>query len=244
MKLGLARLLFVCGIAWAELSAAPGHAASCDGDPGLIVPGKCAGPIPSSITFATAKQVLAGHVVKPAIFYDEEGTGSCATVVDPGTRAEAYILWVRNPDQALDDVDMDQTDPEKACGTLDLGEAKAESVLIGRGNGALPQPYAGTDMIWHTPEGIKLGLDLSALRKLIHEPFSVVGFDSDYGGRINLGLLRLQTELDEARWHELTEQQLDSISGDRNIDAGDPVLDLLNPKATGLFVAMTVPQER
>jgi hypothetical protein len=244
MKLGLARLLLVCGIAWLGLSAASAHAADCDGDPGLIVPGKCVGPIPASVTFATVKQVLVGHVVKPAIFSDEEGPSSCATVIDPGTRAEAYILWVKNPDQAFDDLSPDQTDPEKACGAVDFGEAKAESVLIGPGNGVWPQPYAGSDMIWHTTEGIKPGLDLSTLRKLIHEPFSVVGFDSDYGGRIDLGLLRLQTELDQARWQGLTEQQLDSISGDRNIDAGDPVLDLLNPKVTGLFVAMTIPHER
>ena len=100
--------------------------------------------------------------------------------------------------------------------------------------------WDGEKTLWHTEQGITLGTRLKELERLNGRPFTLTGFDWDYGGTVtnwNGGklaeqipdmILRLTPDYDETDT-QLTEAEAHAVLGDQEITSDNPIVQRLNP---------------
>ncbi len=175
----------------------------------LIVPGKRIGEITANSSEADLIRLYGQENVAADDIYVGEGLSEPGTVVFPDAPEKRLeILWA---------------DPEQ--------RQKPDVILI-----------RGETTVWHTGEGITLGTPVSKLELANGGAFSLYGFSWDYGGTIThwqggrladalrkeSGALMLRLS-EGAALDVATEDELMSITGDREIPSDHPVVQKIDP---------------
>jgi hypothetical protein len=96
---------------------------------------------------------------------------------------------------------------------------------------------------WKTVHGISLGISLKQLEELNGHPFVLAGFGWDYSGQITSwengslgadldgGYGQIRILLDSRERHDVSEKELQDVSGDRSFSSHHPTMQKLNPIA-------------
>jgi hypothetical protein len=104
----------------------------------------------------------------------------------------------------------------------------------------------GHHTLWHTPEGITLGMSLKTLEQLNRKPFMLSGFDWDYGGTVlswgdegqlkakyhKQGNLLVRLSLPENANATLSQQVL----GEETFSSQHPAMQKLNPTVSEIMI--------
>jgi hypothetical protein len=245
------RILLIAGLLTLASLAASQDAAKadgCGGEPTLIIPGKCVGPIAANTPYAKLRAALAGHEIRPGITVDEEGY-KCGTFVDPDGPGQLYIVWDDPKDPDWFTVDLAVA--RKHCLAKDYGTDTPDDILVpGAGqvlakDGSLHEASGGSGSLWHTADGIRMGMPLHELRQKLKGAVTLWGWGWDYGGRAALSpQLWATMTYDDAAERRLTQAEMRSLTGEKQIDLRNEVLNRLDPVVGSFDVAMkAVPQE-
>lgn len=102
--------------------------------------------------------------------------------------------------------------------------------------------------VWHTSEGISVGTTLRELEAMNHGPFTLSGFDWDYGGTVlswgDHGKLRPKFQQNGGlvvRLYPALEgdpKALQKVAGDETFSSSNPAMQLLNPTVSELQVIL------
>lgn len=143
-----------------------------------------------------------------------------------GSQFDGVILFPEQPEKALELIWKEGSNPK--------------TVSVAR--------LQGTKSVWHTAQGISLGTPLAKLETLNQGPFTLSGFDWDYGGTVlswgdqgklrsrfqqNGGLI-LRLTLPENTDGELHRQ----VSGDQTFSSSHPAMRKLNPTVDQIQVML------
>lgn len=243
MKATFAFLLMISLIGVLSPVTADG-ASPCDRDRYLIVPGQCVGRINASTTFHNIRTQLRGHVVRPELLPVGEGFVHCVSVVDSGTPSELFVTWATDPSADVEwqpTSASQETQRRTQCAKIDFGNAPAMEVDVrARLDGEAasdPELLSRGAYPWHSAQGIRIGLSLRRLRRIVPGTFTVSGLGWDYGGMIRISPdFSLTTYYSEAKFDRLSHQQQESISGERELSPSDPALNTLDPVISGISV--------
>lgn len=171
----------------------------------LIVPGERVGPITSKTTRADLTKLFGAENLKDEKIHLVEGTYGPATWVYPkNVKKRLAIVW---------------TDDSKK---------KIEFVRL-----------TGSVSEWRTLDGITLGTRLTKLQVMNGKRFRFYGFSWDYGGSVTdwdggklgseIALMPLRLSDETARRDALTEQQRESLMGDRELWSDNELVQKLDP---------------
>lgn len=159
------------------LLAAPAHAALGPDDE-LIVPGERVG----LVTKNTTEQELINHLgasYRRTAIPIGEGYCSAGSIIYEGTVNELLIIWRDSANSNMEFQCSD--DPENADVKKALEGAKFERPDLVK--------ITLADSAYHTQDGIRIGIPVTDIEKIVGKPFSFSGFGWDYGGRIYNGAL-------------------------------------------------------
>jgi hypothetical protein len=142
---------------------------------------------------------------------------------------------------------------ESATGTIlfpDSDDSKVEMVWQNAANRSDPQFVLVRTKTsrWRSPTGLRLGLTLRQVERLNRRPFSLLGFDWDYGGTqttwkggaIGRGFTpgcELRARFTVLATHDRRRPSIDrEITGDRELSSGHAAIQSLNPVIDQLFL--------
>jgi len=146
----------------------------------LIVPGKFVGPITATTNEADLAAILPPGQVKRVLYSLGEGATGCGTEAFSGTPDVVVIAW------SNESVEYESDNAADLAACLGKqGLTRPVSVTI--------ENLAGH---WQTDDGIKLGMTVSDLARLIGKPVSVSVCPCDYGGFIGSSGARFPDGLD------------------------------------------------
>jgi len=183
----------------------------------LIVPGQRVGEITSKTSLADLERLFGKANVKVGDIPGAEGA------MAPGA-----TLFPNDPSKKL---------------TLYWKEAKSKAQKA--------NPHIGVVVIdspnspWHTEAGIKVGTTLKALEKLNGHPFTLSGFDWDYGGMVlswgDQGKLREIFQTKGGLSLQLAppvgfKGDYNAVTGDGTFSSDNPAMQKLNPEVTTIQV--------
>lgn len=106
----------------------------------------------------------------------------------------------------------------------------------------------GTQSVWHTEDGITLGTSLKTLEQLNGGPFTLAGFDWDYGGTVlswgDNGKLRAKYQtmgrlvLRLSPPDNAPEALRSKVSGDNTFSSSNPAMQALNPTVDSIWIML------
>ncbi len=147
----------------ATAAALPNNLLDPSPDNFLIIPGTQVGAIDSAATEASLIGLLGAENACRDTIYTVEGQYEIGTTLFKNTADQAQILWRDT-----------------------LRFARPATVLIRPArdeNNALLPGTAGATTQWTTPDGLTPGMTIAAVEKCNGRPFSLYGFEWDYGGQ-------------------------------------------------------------
>lgn len=181
----------------------------------LIVAGERVGPITSKTTRADLTKWFGAANLKDEKIHLVEGEYSEGTLVYPKVpRKRLAVVW------------KDKTR-----------------------NGVEFVKITGSVSDWRTQDGITLGLRASKLQAMNGKPFSFQGFAWDYGGNLigfhggsldkNSSYLPLTLSDDTSRSKSLTQEQRESLMGERELWSNSELVQKLDPWVCQMVVSFT-----
>ena len=194
----------------------------------LIIPGIQVGCVDSAATEGSLIRLLGAENARRDTIYTVEGQFEIGTTLFKNTADQAQILWR-------------DTRHFARPGTVLIRPARNEE------NALLPGA-AGIVTQWATPGGLTPGMPLAAVEKLNGKPFSLYGFEWDYGGQTtgwnggNLAQKDNHTYLslgfavpdNRAAAHR---KQYESVLGDAEWMSDSPALQQLQPVVQTMTVS-------
>lgn len=184
-------------------------------DASLIVPGKNIGNITAQTTLADLQQQFGKANVQAGQVPGPEGTTLPGAIVYPHSPMQKMTIYWK------------ASKPGASANTL-----KVESVV-------LDEPHSP----WHTEEGVKIGSTLKELEALNGQPFTLSGFDWDYGGMLlswgNEGKLRgkyqgnLSLQFGVPAQYTANHTQ---VSGEGTFSSSNLELQKMNPEVVSITV--------
>lgn len=193
----------------------------------LIIPGEQVGPVRADASEASLMQKLGkANVVRDTI-YTVEGQFEIGTTLYRNTADQAHVLWRDKKRFARPEMVM-------------IRPARDEN------NATLPGT-TGPATQWTTASGLRLGSTLREVEKINGKPFTMYGFEWDYGGQSSGwrgGSLQTQTgkPFIGATFgfdHDVPENQqsfFEAVIGDTEFLSNNPALQQLNPTVQTLSV--------
>ena len=149
--------------------------------------------------------------------WGSEGMFAMGSYLDKGTPDEVQIMWADS-----------------------AGRSDASSVAINALYEAEPSKMYSNK--WRSKTGLKLGMTSSELEKLNGKPFLFSGFGWDYGGSVvdwqhgDLDEKFLGVTLTEGDGNHLSEAEMDSVLGDRELKSDRAEVRKLEPKVAMISV--------
>ncbi|MEZ0487680.1 hypothetical protein [Fibrella aquatica] len=194
----------------------------------LIIPGLQVGSIHADATEAGLIDILGNKNVVRDTIYVAEGTYEIGTTIFKNTADQAQILWADN-----------------------RRFARPQSVLIRPArdqDGHLRPGTAGPVTQWITGQKIRPGMSLRDVEKQNGNPFSLYGFDWDYGGwstswkggaleqQDGKTLISLGFGVSESMTGA-QEKLYESLMGDQEFLSSNPAMQQLNPTVQNLTIS-------
>jgi hypothetical protein len=185
----------------------------------LIIPGKSVGPITVNTSRVQLNQLFGSANVSDESLDGPEGEKYPATVIFKNDPARKLILTWKD--------EKTKRHPQM----IQIQTTNYEVLSSSR---------------WALPNGIKIGTTLKELQTLNQKPFTLSGFDWDYGGRIlswekgtlqALSNQRVFLQLINTHSKKLTAHENEAVSGDQTIFSTVPAMQKLNPQVAEIDIS-------
>jgi hypothetical protein len=199
----------------------------------LIIPGQRVGEITARSTLSDLQRMFGAENVKPGAMPGPEGTTLPGAVLFPtDARQKLTLYWKESGPGAS------KTSPEHSKAVNPSNNPTVATIII-------DEPHSP----FHTEDGIQIGTTLKELEKLNGQPFTLSGFDWDYGGMVlswgDKGKLREKLQKNGGLSLQLYPPEntlknnptdASKVSGDGSFSSANPAMQKLNPQVTTMSV--------
>ncbi|MBY0404998.1 MAG: hypothetical protein K2X66_13950 [Cyanobacteria bacterium] len=185
----------------------------------LIIPGKSVGPITANTSREQLNQLFGSANVSDESLDGPEGDKYPATLIFKNDPARKLIVTWKDEKTKLH--------PQM----IQIQTTNYEVISSSR---------------WSLPNGIKIGTSLKELQTLNQKPFTLSGFEWDYGGRIlswekgtlqALSNQKVFLQLINTHSKKLTAHENEAVSGDQTIFSTVPAMQKLNPQVAEIDIS-------
>ncbi|MFZ4761962.1 MAG: hypothetical protein ACOYK8_04025 [Alphaproteobacteria bacterium] len=150
-------------------------------DDNVIVPGKRVGFITKNTSEEELKRLLPAGSVHRILHDNGDGSYSCATEIYPASKKSAIIIW--KSDSAIYTANNRQED-QKRCDNAP-SRNNPESIEIFQYRGDRETLEMKEASVWHTKEGVHVGMNLAELEAVNRAAVDVDVSESCFAGGIN-----------------------------------------------------------